>query len=169
MVVRRFVFLVDGEFRLAEPLGPLRLVQEVGDDSDGHRDREQDQEYPKGVLGEHRQHHERLVSGGRDHHRDQGSETDYAVRVKGYGGETAHAAGDEPQQRGDHHLAGLALPQSREKAAAGIDVQRLDEHHHYDHQPRDQHGVPERIQYEIDNHLRVILLRPPIPGRLSCL
>ena len=133
------------------------VVDEVGDKSAGYAQTEEQQHNPQGLVREHCQHHEGLVSGRGNHHRHKGSETDQTVGIEGDDGKAAHTARYYSEQGARKHLARTAASESGEKVSVGFDVEALDHHHHYDDKSGDQNAIEQCFVKRVNNFHSAIL------------
>ena len=110
-----------------------------------YSDDEQHGEQNQRLLREHSQHHECLVAGRCNHHRDERSEAEQPVGVERDRRESADAARNQSESRAEYHLSEPCSAQAREKPAVRLDVQRLNHHHHHDYESRDKYAVAQDV------------------------
>ena len=119
--------------------------QQARPDSQGQEDSEQ-QDSP---LREQSQHQEGFIARRRNQHGQQRTETQHLMGIERYRRKPAQTAGNAAQQGRDQHLSRAGSPQAVQPFSMRFNVERLDEHHHDDHQAADQHGRPQSVKYDL--------------------
>jgi hypothetical protein len=74
------------------------VVNLIGNDSDSDSQYKQNGEDDHGLLRNHRQHHESLVSRRRYHHCHKSAEAEHPVCIEGNGRKASHTSGYRTQQ-----------------------------------------------------------------------
>ena len=150
MRMRLFLFAAFGLEGIVEP-GRKRpgmhheFHQQARPDTQDQEDGEQEGR----LLREQGQHQEGFISRRRNQHGQQRAESQHLMGIERYRCKPAQAAGNTAQQGRYQDLSRAGSAQAVQPFSMGFNVERLDEHHHDDHQAAHQYGRPQSLNQNL--------------------